>query len=351
MKAAIIAFNNIKYSPYVKTYSDYLDKNNVDYDVIFPDRDGLEENLGNTTYAIKWDKSKNKFINFLKFRNAALRILKKNNYDFVFVLTTMPAVLLGGYLSRKYKGRYLVDIRDYTYEGVKPYFWLEKRAVRNSACNVISSPGFKKFLPEADYLLCHNVSPLYREGKGGDFKSDDGDKIVIGYVGSIVYKSQCLKLIKLVEKDPRFCFHLYGNEGGDSSLKDYLDSNPCDRIKMFGAYAPSEKVGIMKKINILFNAYGNGKMLLDHAISNKLYDGYYMRIPVLTSPKTLMSEELGDFSYDIDFEKDTSLDGLYEWYKNIDAEAFEKRSVEYLAKVFESQDEFYKKLHTALFER
>lgn len=348
MKAAIIAFNNVKYSPYVKTYSNYLDENNISYDVILPNRDDIPEMLGEKTYAIKWDKNKHKALNFLKFRKEALRILKKNKYDFVFVLTTMPAVLLSGYLSRKYKGKYLVDIRDYTYENVSFYFKLEKRAVENSAVNVISSPGFKKFLPKADYLLCHNVNPLYRGSDIGTFEPSQNSPITIGYVGSIAYKSQCMKLINLVEKDERFRFHLYGDEGTNHQISDYLAEHPCDRIKAFGPYKPEDKVDIMKNVDILFNAYGYGRKLLDYALSNKLYDSFYMGIPLLTSPNTSMSEEAGNYSFDIDFECDKSLDELYKWYYNIDQDAFYNYSKEYLNRVFVSQDQFYEKLKNIL---
>ena len=348
MKAAIIAFNNLKYSPYIKTYSDHLEKLGIAYDVILPNRDGLSEALGETMYAIPWDKSKSKALNFLKFRHEAIRILKKNKYDFLFVLTTMPTVLLSGYLCRHYKGRYLVDVRDYTYENVAPYFFLEKRAVRHSAMNVISAPGFRKFLPKASYCLCHNVSPAYRAGKTKDFAPTEKDPIIIGYVGAIAYKEQCIRLMRLVEKDERFCFYLYGSEGGDRRVSQYAEASTCERIRAFGPYKPEEKVGIMQGVDMLFNAYGNGNKLVDHALSNKLYDSFYMGLPLLTSPATAMSEEAGAFSFDIDLANADSLDELYDWYHQIDGKAFDEYSRSYLNQVFASQDAFYEKLNAIL---
>ena len=349
MKAAIVAFNNLKYSPYVRTYSDYLEKNQISYDVIYPNRDGIKETLGETTYAIPWDKTKKKAINFLKFRSAAIHLLKKTKYDFVFVLTTMPAVLLSGFLAHRYRDRYLVDVRDYTYEDVKFYAFLEKRALKHSAMNVISSPGFRKFLPQADFCLCHNVSPLYREGKRRIFSKKRENPIVIGYVGSIAYKEQCMRFLHLVEKDERFCFHLYGSEGENNQISAYLEKNPCDRVKTFGAYKPEEKIDILKKVDILFNAYGSGHKLLDYALSNKLYDSFYMGLPLLTSPNTAMSEEAAEFSFDIDLANEKDLDALYDWYHSIDAERFATYSKKYLEEVFASQDEFYQSLHRVLF--
>ncbi len=347
MKVSIIAFNNLNKSPYVNIYADFCKNNGIDYEVIFPNRSGICETVDYKIKEIAWDLSKHKIINFLRFRKAVIRHLKKVKSDFVIVLTTMPAVLLSGFLSRNYKGRYLVDVRDYTYENVLPYYLMEKRAFKNSAMNVISSPGFSKFLPESDYTLCQNISEAYRTGRGESFRTSEKE-ISIGYVGTIAYKNQCLKLIKLVEKDPRFRFDLYGDEGSDRRISEYLKENPCDRIKAYGPYKPAEKVGIMENVDILFNAYGFGNKLLDYALSNKLYDSFYMRIPLLTSPNTAMSEEAGQFSFDIDFDKAESLDELYDWYRNIDAEAFDDYSEKYLCEVFDAQAAFYKKLGEVL---
>ncbi len=348
MKVSIIAFSNLFRSPYVNIYADFCKKNGLEYEIIFPNRSGMQESADCPLISVPWDRSKKKIFNILAFRKAAIQHLKKAKSDFVIVLTTMPAVLMSGYLARHYKGRYLIDIRDYTYESVFPYYFLEKRAIKNAAMTVISSPGFRKFLPDGEYHLCHNVNALYRDEKGGNFVPTGGDPITIGYVGSIGYKSQCLKLIKLVEQDERFCFDFYGEEGADGQISAYLKENPCDRIKMYGAYKPQEKVGIMEKVDILFNAYGNGNKLVDYALSNKLYDSFYMRIPLLTSPNTAMSEEAGDYSFDIDFETMTSLDALYEWYRAIDANSFDQYSEQYLQQVFSSQDAFYEKLGAVL---
>lgn len=348
MKVAIIAFNNLNKSPYVNIYADFCKSNNMEYEIVYSNRENIQEKASGLLRPLSWDAAKSKLWNFLKFRKAVIRYLKNEKPDFVIVLTTMPAVLLSDYLCRHYKGRYLVDIRDYTYENVLPYFILEKCALSNSAMNVISSPGFKKFLPKEEFFLCQNINELYAEGRGGVFEPHSKKVITIGYVGTIAYKQQCMKLIHLVEKDECFRFYFYGDEGEDTQISDYLSKHPCDRIKAFGRYQPTEKVRIMKEIDILFNAYGYGRKLLDYALSNKLYDSFYMRIPLLTSPHTAMSNEAGAFSYDIDFDVETSLDNLFEWYYKIDPVAFENYSSEYLKQVFQAQEVFYENLKRTL---
>ena len=127
MKVSIIAFSNLYRSPYVNIYADFCKANGLDYEIIFPNRGGVQESADCRLIEVPWDRSKKKIFNILAFRKAAIKHLKKSKSDFVIVLTTMPAVLMSGFLRRHYKGRYLIDIRDYTYESVRPYYFLEKR--------------------------------------------------------------------------------------------------------------------------------------------------------------------------------------------------------------------------------
>lgn len=336
MKVAIVAFNNLKYSPYVKIYSDKLDDAKVEYDIIYPNRDGIEDNETNHV-AVSWDPAKNKLLNFLHFRSKAISVLKKNKYDFVFVLTTFPAVLLSGVLKRRYNGRYLVDIRDYTYEHNAIYYALEKKALKNSKMNVISSPGFKRFLPEGEYFLCHNMSSAYTEPKAS-FNRQDG-RIVIGYVGTIAYARACKNLISLVLGDDRFCLHFYGNEREPAPVNSYVNELNCDRIKCFGAYNPSEKDGILESVDLLFNCYGNNSLLVKCAISNKLYDSFYFKKPLITNSDTIMSDLAGDFSFDID-KCGGNLDGLYSWYQGIDEDEMVKYMNDRLGEYFDDRKRF-----------
>lgn len=318
MKAVIIAFNNIIYSPYIKTYSNFLDKKNICYDVILPDRNNIDEALGENLYRIKWNPKKGKISNSLFFRKEVLKILKRNKYDFIFVLTTMPAVLLSSYLIRKYKNRYLVDVRDYTQENLKPYYWIECGVIKNAAMRVISSKGFENFLPEADYFLSHNLSQDYASPKEVFDKNTDG-KIRIGYVGSISYVEHCKHVIDLVAKDERFTFHFYGRESEKKEISTYIDTLGCERIKYFGKYVPQEKESIINSVDLLFNVYGNETPLVKYAISNKFYDSFFYKKPLLTSPGTYMSTQAGDYSFDIDYNT-ANLDALYDWYNSLDGE-------------------------------
>ena len=348
MTVLIVTFNNLSKCPYVNPYVKFCKEHGIGYEIIYPNRSGSSEAWEGSRYEVAWKKSAGKPVNFLHFRSAVLSHLKRKRYDFVIILTTFPAVLMSSYMSRHYKGRYLVDIRDYTYEKNKLYFALEKRAIRHSAINVISSPGFRNFLPEGQYLLCHNVNDTYRKASCRRFAPSENDRLIIGYVGSISYKKQCIKMIDLVKEDDRFCLHFYGDEVTDHQVTEYVASLNCERIRTFGPYHPQEKDEILSKVDILFGAYGNGRELLIHALSNKLYDSFHMGLPLLTSSSTAMSEAAADFSFDLDPDQSDSLDRVYQWYYQIDADAFHGYSQNYMRKVFEQQDEFYAHLYNAI---
>ncbi|MDF2544131.1 MAG: hypothetical protein K0S47_3849 [Herbinix sp.] len=323
MRIGIIAANNIRYSPYIFFYTKILDEAKINYELIIPDRNpDLKDSFESVVHILPWNNKYSSIVNYLKYSKNVKSFVKKKKYEFLIVLTTVNAVFCSGWLKDKYAGKYLVDIRDYTYENNKIYYYLEKKSVKNSFLNVISSEKFKLFLPESRYLVCHNINTPY-DGVDYKFKKKSG-KIVIGYVGAVSYKDQCIRLMQLVDHDERFEFHIYGAGVAIDIVRQYANSLRNSRIQLYGIYDPSEKDSIIQAVDILFNAYGNGTPLLDYALSNKLYDSMYYHKPLLTSPKTSMEELGGCLAYSLDLCTENSLDGLWNWYTSLSAKDVDK---------------------------
>lgn len=127
----------------------------------------------------------------------------------------------------------------------------------------------------------------------------------------------------LVNKDERFEFHFYGTGVAEKSLKEYAKKYNNPRIKFMGKYENSEKENIIQKVDILFNLYGNGRPLVDYALSNKLYDALYYHKPLLTSPNTYMQEMGGDMAFSLDLNTSFDLDELWDWYQELDKKAID----------------------------
>lgn len=317
MEIGIIAAHNIRYSPYIFYYTNILDNLKIKYELIYPDKSKLNEEFPQTKNPVEWNNRLPSILNYYFYSSKVKKIIKEKRYDGLIVLTTINVAYLSTYLKKNYNNKYIVDIRDYTHEDKKSFYFLEKIGITHAALRVISSKKFEKFLPINKYFTCHNLSMTNLEKK---FKWKKPDKeIIIGHVGSISYKEPCKKLINLIKNDERFEFHIYGNESDEKEIEKLVTSINCDRIKYFGPYTPDDKGKIINSVDILFNTYGNGIPLLDYAVSNKMYDAMYYKKLILTSPNTYMEELGGKIAYSIDYENDRSLDRLYNWIKVLDS--------------------------------
>ena len=329
MKVGIIAASNIRYSPYIFFYTEILKRQGIAYELIYPDRCGLEERFEGTAHVLKWDRNQKTLINYALYARQVIRVVKREKYDALIVLTTVNAAYLSLWLRTHYRGRYIVDIRDYTHENILPYYLMEGIAVRNSLMNVISSREFKTFLPEAEYHACHNYGSI-RPDCSARFQKKDG-KLLIGYVGLLSYAPQCKAMMDLVAGDDRFRLEFFGTSEIEAELRDYWKTLQAENICFHGAYGSGEKEQIIRKVDILFNAYGNERPLVKCLLSNKLYDSLIWKKPILTSPDTFMTEMGGDMAYAIDLDTASDLDELYRWYQALDGavlDAYADRTME-----------------------
>ena len=317
MTVGIIAANNIRYSPYIFFYTELLKSNQINYELIIPQRNDLQDSFDGTLHVLPWDKKQKTLINYALYAKAVTKVIRQRKYDALIVLTSVNAAYLGLWLKAHYAGRYIVDIRDYTHENIYPYFVMQSIAVRNSLMNVISSRKFTDFLPKASYHVCHNYNKADAQTVKAWMQKAEGT-ITIGYVGALSYASQCKALMDLVAKDPRFQLEFYGSGPEEAVLQEYARTLSSSSIHFHGAYVPSEKGNIIRSVDILFNAYGNGIPLLDCALSNKLYDTFIYRKPILTCPDTFMTEMAGPLAFPVDLPSATSLDALYQWYTELD---------------------------------
>lgn len=322
----IIMFQNMRYAPFLKLYENILQEAGLEYEVIYYDRDkSLNEPSDEKYIPIPWygkgtvaAPKYEKFLNFACYRSHLLKLLKKKQYDRLIILTTFPAVLISGYLKKAYADRYIVDIRDYTQEGFRPYFNMEAVALKHSALNVISSSGFVHFLPKASFVRCHNMAPNVSGADCKPLEKAEDRPIVISYIGSIMYEKQCKQLMDLVNKDDRYAFHFYGNESNGNAVSEYVKQLNCDRIVMHGPFLPHQKEEIYSASDLVFNCYGNDSTLVKYAISNKFYDAPLYGKPLLVSPHTAMAEESGIYACALDLDHLNDLDELFRWYRNLD---------------------------------
>ena len=356
MKIGIVGMSNLFLMPYLFIYTRFLQKKDIDFDVIYWNRRDLDEKADFNTYPynvkIKDSSTKvAKLKDFLGYTQFVKRILKLNNYDFIIVLTSLPAVLLSDFLCKNHSGNYIIDVRDYTYEHIFVYNKLLEKALSNSALNVISSPGFIELLPYKHAVLCHNLS-FSNDGNKAirSSQSRNVNPIRVSYVGCIAYYNQCLKFINAIANDIRFEFHLYGIGDYNFKIEKYCEDERITNVFMHGAYQPEEKEAIYRKTDIIFNAYGNGSNLLKYALSNKFYDAAWYNIPILVMHDTEMRVHSKSLSFPIACDVTDLANEIYQWYESIDWQVFQSDAQTIIDKAYSDNEKFYTTLNS-LFTR
>lgn len=354
MKTCIVSFGNFMVVPYISTYIDILDKADEKYDIIYWNRSGIEEKGYNCEilyeYKKKLEETKNlfkKFAPIIGFARFAKKILSKNNYGRVVILSSLPGVLLERFLVKKVKGRYIFDIRDYSYENIAWYYKKMESLMKNSALNVISSPGFMNFLPKEKCSLIHNCA--YPDCGKETFEKKEGT-LSIAFIGVVRFADECKQFLNKIKNDKRVVFEFFGEGVGEKVLKDYCSENGFENVNFHGRYMPEEKSDIIRGADFIFNAYGNKKISLIYALSNKYYDALYFKKPLIVNENTTMAEFSEGISFNVHYNSQTFVDDLINWYNGINEEFINQASEKYLQKAIEENEEVSKKISIVLTE-
>jgi hypothetical protein len=300
------------------------------FDIIYWDRNDIEENCGaENHYAMKYRVTNNsskrrKLYGYFKFIQFAKKVLKENSYDVLIILPTQTGILLNNIIRKRYMGKYILDIRDFTAENNKLFYMLEKKIIKDSGLTIITSPAYKNFLPKHDYLISHNTAHVpndlikqYRKRN----KSND-EKIVISCIGGIRFYEQFKRVISYFKNDNRYILRFIGN--GSEGLKDYCEQNKIQNVELVGRFTPDKTLDYYMDTDVILNLYGNNNPLLDYALSNKLYYAATFGMPILVCPDTYMEDvAVGNgFGFTFNLEGESMSNKFYDYYQSIDWSMF-----------------------------
>ena len=340
MKILIMGFTKIKYMPYMNFYLDNLNKDKNEIHILYWNRDRKDEDLSKyascTFHEFRLYQEDDvpklsKLKSFAAYRKYAKKLIKKEKFDFIFVLHSLTGVVIADILKKKYRGRYIFDYRDATYEGFRPFGKAVKILAKCSAATFVSSDAFRPLLPEdckSKIYTSHNL--LLDSLNHRDEKRINGiasDKIRLSFWGFIRHEKINREIIKKISADSRFELHYYGREQEIAfRLKEYAKEISAENVFFHGEYTPEERYGFVAKTDIIHNLYGNDEYPPTlAAMGNKYYDGIIFKIPQLCTARSFMAETADaagvGFScnpYDGDF-----TDKVFEYFGKIDSAAFE----------------------------
>lgn len=344
-KYCFVIIESLNRAPYLEKYIKACD---YKFDIVIWDRSATSDNPGADNFYVMHYKEgkelsyKDKFWGYIKFSKFASNILKKNNYKGVFVFTPNVGILCYNILLHKYKGRFILDIRDYWQEKHRLIYMIEKSLVKNSFANIISSRAYKKFLPNANYIITHNSQIM--DSKICDRFRSQGlkkkEQIVIACIGAIKFAEYDKKVIDFFANDNRFLLKFIGK--GYDQLEEHCRKGNIFNVYTEGMFPMNETFLKYEGVDMILNMYGNHNPKLDYALSNKLYFAAQLGRPIVVCKDTYMEKVAVDngFGIAVDINNEKSRDSLFEYYNSIEYEKFIKNCDVFLERVVEDEKRF-----------
>ncbi|MBE6007939.1 MAG: glycosyltransferase family 4 protein [Lachnospiraceae bacterium] len=327
MKYLIITYDDYFNVPYIKCYEDSLQRFENHYDIVIWNRSGEKVDISNAfVFSAKDSHSKiGKIIPFLRWRMFVIKLLKKNNYDRLIILTTLPAVLLADKLLGKFKNRYWFDIRDFTYENFSVYKGIVGRLVKTAAATSISSPAFRNFLPVNDNIFfTHNISNEDLFEKYCNINVERAP-FKIGFVGGIRFVEQNQLLIKQFANNPKYLLKYVGRMHLGCDLPLFCEKNKIDNVEFYPSFINIQKPEIYRSIDVINSIYGDETEIVRLALPNKLYDCALYKKPIMVSKGTYLADVVIKYNLGIavDIKNEDVVEILERYLEKFDCEKFE----------------------------
>lgn len=344
MKILLIYPSNTKYVPHAYHYLKILNNYNVEYDIVIWDQDDIVEN----DCIVFKNKNVNKrifsrIISYYRYASFVKKTIKKNKYDKIIIFSIFLSVLLYPFLRKNYKNKYIFDIRDYN-PVVKVVPSVINMLVKDSYITAISSPGFKKWLPESKkYTLSHNFNFESWQESLVDKKLNN-HKYIILTIGFLRHYDVNKSLIDTFANDDDIILKFVGTGEVHKLLKDYVFENQIKNVVFFGEYQKKDELSFLEDVslvNIILENDINSRTLM----TNRIYTSLCSGVPVLVNEGSTQGEYVKKYNLGMFFENFAQLkENVKSFLLNFDGQLFEKGSNDFLVEIKEDQNIFEKNI-------
>ena len=342
----IIGTSNIKHISLISLYTRFFDIKEIPYDIIYLDRYGVdEETTANNVFKYTASTSSGtigKILMFWRFRRFAVKQLQIGGYQYVITWQTTGAYLFADYLMRKYIKRYVINVRDYVAEQKWPFKGIIKRLINKSLFVTISSPGFRVFLPDYDYIRVNSINEDLLSGVLPALHRRDGI-VRVGFAGNCRYYNESYKLMDALGNDSRFELWYCGTHS--ETLEQYAALKGYTNVVIRPGFNPSETIGIMSNFDIVNSAFGNDARDNSTLIPIRLYTAIALHKPMLVNQFTQLAKEVSEngLGYVIEDYHDLG-DYLYSYYSDLDFDLLDFKCDRYLEQSRAENQMFYDQL-------
>ena len=311
MKIAIVAPTVLREMPYFYVYKEILDAEKIEYDVINWNRFEEAEEYDGQIYSFKtyMSNSASKLVkakNHILFQRFVKKKLISGKYDKLIILCPQTVFTIIPFIVKRYKKKYIVDIRDYTV--ILKLRKLFKILLKNADIRVISSKGYKSWLPnEYEYTIAHNINlNLIKENCLEGLKFNN----IIGTVGAIRDYDGNRRIIDNF-KNSKYTISFYGTGKDEEKLKEYCKINNVENVIFHGLYKPYMEKKIYSEVSWI-NAYTENVDNIGYvtALPNRLYNSAIYCRPIIVRKDTYLAQIVNRYNLGIvvDLEEDNLIE-------------------------------------------
>lgn len=336
------------YEPYVYNYFKITEEQGLGYDVICWDRKGENSSFPDNYYVYS-RQTNDSFPPFRKVRDIfwfsvfVRKILRKKKYSFVFTFTIADSIFYARFLSRHYRKRFVFDIRDFSPIITNSIFRRELYILlRDSACNVISSKGYLKWLPKQfEYLVCHNtnIDSVY-ESIYNHEGTPHHDSITILTIGAIRDVLVNQRVIDAFANKDRVSLQFVGEGNGASVLSQYCVKHRIKNVSFHGRYEKKDEDELTKAcslINIMLLHTVNS----DSAMANRFYLSARLRKPMIVNSGCFQADQVEKYGLGLVVsESDDLYQAVWTYWNSLDWESYNERCSVFLQDVYEEMKEY-----------
>lgn len=297
IKVALILPGSIWYAPYVRIYTRILDAQKTEYAIISWNREGDDKPEGFQYNEISCNgHGSANFLSYCRYINYIKKIIKEQRFTHVIVFGPQITCLLSTYLLRHFRYRYIIDYRDLSIEQKIGFRQLFSVMLRFSFANVISSPGFRRCLPNVKYYLSHNFDvnavnkTLNNKIEENQFNIDNGIDVLT--IGAIRDYSSNIEVTKALVNENGFSLRFIGRGHGTvEKLQGYCNKSNAKNVTFVDSYDKPEEANYVKTSTFL-NIFYPRIITHDTALSNRFYNSLIYHRPMIVTKDTCQ----GDFA-------------------------------------------------------
>lgn len=282
MKIGLVIPANLKYSPYVKYYTDVLKRKNAEYRIMSWDKVGIREpvDMVYSYHTSDFDRKKI-LLGHVLFAVKCRKYIKKEKIDHLIIFTQAPLFFLGYGFLKRFRDKLFIDIRDDS--PFRRHFQTKLNRISELAHTLaVSSPYYAEWFSRGS-IHCHNVDMemliKYSSPFGKESISLPARLVFAGYMIEEVTNT---RMIGELSNSDIFNLLYVGNEcDGKAKLRQFVQENHIKNVSFEGEYRKENIVEIYRSKADLVNILREKTLINRNALPNKLYDAVLSGIPIV----------------------------------------------------------------------